>query len=235
MIDVNDIIKKAVLQRAMRLQHGRVYSLTGGKPFILAGGALSGDTVHDFDVYPLRTNPFTRAEIEAAITEKKPAGVSVVSTTKNAITVLLDGGQLVQFCSYFKPSLTALVTSFDYSHVQVGVLFPGNNELPRVDTVFYTDAFVMANVTRCTEYTGSEYPTSSLIRTLKYHKRGKLPKMAAGKTVLRILAGVINRGFSDYADFKDQLDAIDLGLPDCEEACLLWEAVKNANLVRDQR
>lgn len=234
MIDVGDTIKRTIVQRAYKLQYDRVYDILGGKPFILAGGALCGDTVHDFDIYPVKTDPYTCADLLRALRMKKPVDVSIVAQTKNALTVLLSGGQVVQFCSYSKPSLEELVKSFDFSHIQVGVMFAGNHETPHTDGVYYTDAFVMSNVTRCSDYTGSEYPTSSIVRTLKYYKRGKMSRASAGRSILKAMTDVISRGFNGYEDFKDQLDAIDLGLPDCTEARAFFEAVRDAGLIRDK-
>ena len=233
MIDAGDTIKCTIVQRAYKLQYDRVYEILGGKPFILAGGALCGDTVHDFDIYPVKTDPYTCADLLRALRMKKPVDVSIVAQTKNALTVLLSGGQVVQFCSYSKPSLEELVKSFDFSHIQVGVMFTGNPEPPHADGVYYTDAFVMSNVTRCTEYTGSEYPLGSIVRTLKYYKRGKLPRATAARSIVKMLADVLNRGYAGYADFKDQLDAIDLGLPDCAEANALYSAAKTRGLVKN--
>lgn len=233
---LNDRIRATILKRASRLQHERVYDLVFDRPFILAGGALCGDPVHDFDIYPAPDKPFSPADVAAAVelerTGKGALDVSVVARTKNAVTVLLSGGQKVQFCSYLKPSLEELVGSFDYSHVQVGVRFPAQRRPPDASCVYYTDEFVLANVTRETEYTGSEYPLSSVVRALKYYKRGKMTRATASRSILKAMADLVRRGYNDYADFKDQLDAIDLGLPDGNEARELWEAVREAKLVK---
>lgn len=234
MIDVGNKIKRVMIQRAHKLQFDKVYELIKGKPFILAGGALSGDAVHDFDVYPDQESPYTFAEILHNLGIQTVKEASLIAHTKNALTVMLREGQVVQFCSYQKAGLKELVDSFDFSHVQAGVRFSGANEPPRIDGVYYTDAFVAANVTRQTEYTGSEYPTSSMVRTLKYYKRGKITKGVAGRMLLMMMADVLKRGFDDYADFKDQMDAIDLGLPDCDEARELYKAVCDAKLVREE-
>ena len=70
----------------------------------------------------------------------------------------------------------------------------------------------MAMVTEKSYFTSSDYPLSSLIRLQKYVERGKF----AGKSwiwdAIKILTAIIRRGFEDYEDFKDQLDAVDLGL-----------------------
>lgn len=228
-IDVK--IREAVVRRANRLNFDKVYKLLENSPFILAGGALSGDPVHDFDVYPDADRPFTMAGVRDSTRVSGDPEVSLVSHTRNAVTLLLPAGQFVQFCAYRKPTLQTLVDSFDFSHVQVGVRFRGDGQPPQPQDVYYTDGFVVANMTRQAMYTGSEYPTASIVRTLKYYKRGKMTRSSAARSVLRAMADVVQRGFKDYADFKDQLDAIDLGMPDCWEARLLWAAACEAKLV----
>lgn len=233
MIDVNGRIRDAIVRRAMHLKYAPVYDLLDGRPFILAGGALSGDPVHDYDIYPDSDDPYSLDTVMQNITSCKDA--ELLASTRNALTVRIKGGQVVQLCSYLRASIGELVESFDFSHVQAGIRFPGSRGTPNADDVYYTDGFVVANVTRQTEYTGSEYPTSSLVRTLKYYKRGKITKGVAGRMLLLIMADVLKRGFADYADFKDQIDAIDLGLPDCDEARALYKAACDAKLVKEER
>lgn len=236
MIDVDNKIHRAIVQRANKLQFGKVYEILDGRPFILAGGSLCGDPVHDYDVYPCAARPYTMADVMERVTSLagKDPTVSLMSITKNAVTVMLREGQTVQFCSYLKPTLKELVDSFDFSHVQVGIWFAGAKEPPVQDNVYYTDAFVAANVTRQTEYTGSEYPTASIVRMLKYYKRGKMTRAAAGRMVMEALAEVVKRGFADYGDFKDQMDAIDLGLSECAGARTLYVACDKAGLVKSE-
>lgn len=78
-----------------------------------------------------------------------------------------------------------------------------------------------------TFFVGSEYPLSSLIRLVKYAKRGLYPKRRDYTAdILRILTAIIERGYSGYEDFKDQLDAIDLGY-EGEETVALWNALRD--------
>lgn len=232
MVDIEDKITKTISNRAHRLDFGTVYKLIGNKPFILAGGSLCGDEVHDFDLYPVHYNQFTVEDIEAEIKETGRNDAVVVHKSPNALTVrLLAKNQIVQFCSYKKTSLKELVDSFDFSHIQVGILFRGNGFAPFHEYVYYTDEFVIANVTRKTVYTGSEYPLSSLVRLLKYHKRGKLNKAEAAQAVMKILKDVVDRGYENYKDFKNQLDAVDLGYPDMEEAWELYQSFAAKGLV----
>lgn len=237
MIDVDDEIAKTITKRAFKLDFKAVYKLIGDKPFLLAGGALCGDEVHDFDLYPDEEDgkPFDLQEVAKAI--KDPAsGATLLFESKNALTVKLnEKGQVVQFCVYRKPSLEELVKSFDFSHIQVGIRFRGNGCAPYHEHVFYTDAFVVANVTRRTVYTGSEYPMSSLMRLFKYHKRGKLMKREAAQATMKILKDVLERGYENYEDYKKQLDAIDLQYEGMQEAFDLYKAFCDKGLCQHVR
>jgi hypothetical protein len=173
----------------------------------IAGGCLTG-TVNDIDIFPAGTS------LEDSPFSKLP----LLSQTKNAGT--FKHNPTIQFCKYRKPSLIELVNSFDFAHIQVGAVVRitkayADAEHPAwwtVDSVYYTDDFVEANAGRTTWFTGSEYPLSSLIRLGKYYKREIMPKTAYMCAVIDCMAAITKRGFKDYADFKDQLDAVDLGL-----------------------
>lgn len=236
MIDIENKIAKTIASRAFRLDFETVYKLIDDKPFYLAGGSLCGDEVHDFDLYPVYGDPFDAKKIETKITETCGKDAVVVYRSPNALTVrLLAKNQIVQFCSYVKPALEELVNSFDFSHIQVGIAFRGNGCAPFHGHVYYTDAFVLANVTRKTVYTGSEYPLSSLIRLFKYHKRGKLNKLETAQAVMKIVKNVVDRGYEDYNDYKNQLNAVDLCYSDMEEAWALYESFAAKGLVAQKR
>ena len=232
MIDVENKIARTIANRAFRLDFETVYKLIDRKPFYLAGGALCGDEVHDFDLYPVFGDPFDVKKIQAKVLESCGNDAVVVYKSANALTVrLLAKNQVVQFCSYVKPTLEELVDSFDFSHIQVGIAFRGSGCAPFHEHVYYTDAFVLANVTRKTVYTGSEYPLSSLVRLFKYHKRGKLNKTETTQAVMKIVKDIVDRGYENYKDYKNQLDAVDLGYPDMEEAWALYKSFAAKGLV----
>ena len=48
---------------------------------------------------------------------------------------------------------------------------------------------------------------------------------------MKILKDVLNRGFKNYDDFKSQIDAIDLCLPDLQEAFELYQTCVAKELV----
>lgn len=225
-------ISAELIKRAKRLDYEDVYEILDREPFILAGGALCGDPINDFDIYPVHGHPFRiRADIPSA--DGMRDRFVVLSHTKNALTVRLSkSGQVVQFCNYMKDSLKDLVESFDYSHIQAGCLFPGNCCWPNIDDVYFTDAFIVASVSRLTEYVGSDYPLSSLIRCAKYLNRGRLTRAGAGRVVIKVLTDILERGFVDYEDFKDQLDAIDLGMADIDGARTLYDTVLKVGLMK---
>lgn len=226
-------IANLIVERAYKLHFDNVYSILKEKPFILAGGSLSGDEVRDFDIYSSPKSPFTVSDIDESTRELFMSGdAKMLSRTRNALTISM-GGQTLQFCNYEKPSLKSLVDSFDFAHVQVGIEFAGNGEPPHSDGVYYTDDFLFSNVKRSTFYTGSEYPTSSLIRMFKYAIRGKFPKKEYIKCAIEILTDIVNRGYSCYDDFKDQMDAIDLGLSEYKKTYELFEAMRKRGLVDD--
>lgn len=232
---IDEEIAKEVVRRAYRLDFDAVYRLIGNKPFFLAGGSLCGDPVNDFDLYPDPAEPFDSTAVLDAISAE-PGKYRLLAKTANAITArLLDKDQIVQFCLYRKPSLDALVKSFDFSHVQVGIGFAGRGEPPHADMEYHTDEFVLANVTRRTAYTGSEYPLSSLVRLFKYAKRNKLTRIGTARAAMKILKDVLVRGYENYDDFKSQIDAVDLGLPDMQEAFELYETCVAKGLVEHVR
>lgn len=145
-------------------------------------------------------------------------------------------GKVVQFCKYKKESLYKLVESFDFAHIQVGTRVeiewrpggfegdPGGYESSTVDEVAYTPDWEQSHLLETTWYTGSEYPLSSLIRTVKYFQRGAYANKHEYKVdILNILSDIISRGYKDYPDYKDQLAAIDLLLLEPEESKAAWD------------
>lgn len=219
---------RAITRRAYKLDYKTVYSLIGEDPFILAGGAVCGGKVSDFDLYAVEGHEFDR---EAIALKARGLGMKILAKTRNALTVELPNQQVVQFCRYRRPSLKDLVKSFDFTHIQAGITFPGYGRVPGSGDAYCTEGFIAAALTGSTKYVGSEYPFSSIVRVGKYLARGRLTRVGAAKAVARALADFLRRGFKDYADFKDQLDAIDLCLEDCAEAAELHSAADSRGLI----
>lgn len=230
-------IDKALESKASKAPLWEIAFLIGNERFALAGGCLVTDVPNDYDVYPMECGQkkFDRAFIKGGLKSlAKTHSCAVLFESTNALTVCVDGKH-IQFCDYVvpsasvpdKPSLVELVRSFDYTHVQVGVSFnprddDGSILTPEVDLIYYTDEYLATLVTKQTEYDGTQYPIGSLIRLRKYDKRGLLPLSRYRRTVLDILADIINRGFLDYNDFKAQLEAVDLRVLEKNESDSAW-------------
>jgi hypothetical protein len=171
--------------------------LSGVKEVILAGGGLLKD-YNDLDLFP---SPAYKNQFEAMRSQCEG------SKTSNATTIKL-GDKLIQFCSYSKPTLKELVESFDFSHCQVGALVDIENML--ILDVYVSEHFKQSMVEEGTDFTGSAYPLSSLLRVPKVAKKLNLSSQKVKQLIFSTLEAVLMRGFSDNNDFKDQLDAIDM-------------------------
>jgi hypothetical protein len=184
---------------------------------IIAGGCLAGE-INDVDVFRLIADPKMNGFLDID---------KIVAQTRNAITCA-GGKWPLQVCNYSKTTLKELVDSFDFAHIQVGVQIENAGSLfPDVKCVYFSPNFVEARLLDTSFYTGTAYPLSSLIRASKYKERGALNKHEYIKSVISILADVVERGYHNYDDFKDQLDAVDLGLLSEE-----LDGVKKSDLAR---
>ena len=191
--------------------------MPGGIMYV-AGGYLNPDNPNDMDIYPVNENlpTFTTMSI-------KRDGFSFAYNAgdeKNTLSFSY-GGKIYQICKYIKPSLKDLVDSFDFAHIQAGCLVEIGTPLV-VKDVYVSEDYIVARTTGKSFYTGTEYPLSSLIRTFKYAKREELGnRKNVSNIVLEILSDIIERGYSSYDDFKDQLASIDLLLKkDIDESVL---------------
>lgn len=176
---------------------------------IIAGGSMVPNAeINDIDVFP------------SATTLQVPTGLRSdckVSSTPNATTIVC-GSATVQLCKYHAPTLRDLIETFDFSHVQAGMIVgrAGDGRFAWFDSDA-TDGALTAWETGSTRYTGSAFPLSSLVRSLKYAERGWIKGRGAQMaTTFAIMADICTRGFVNYNDFKTQLDAIDLGVVDDE-------------------
>jgi len=212
----DNIIRQRIYQRVPISQ----LSTAGIKNFYVAGNSLNKNAPNDIDIFPVK-DFFTRNQASKL--------GEIVSETRNAITVKVnvdntlhhqtvdDQNEIkvvgktitIQLCNYTHESIEKLVESFDFSHIRVGAEININGS---VDKVYYAQDYIDAKMCQSTEYIGSEYPLSSLIRAFKYAKRGDFAGNSHIFSVFKVLTDIVHRGFKDYDDFKDQLDAIDLGL-----------------------
>lgn len=170
----------------------------------VAGGCFVRRDLSDIDVFPKESRwP------EGMVPGEHP----ILSVTENAITVLgTDKRTPVQFCNYVYPTLRDLVESFDYSHIQAGAELEWTENGWRVCGTWWSGECIDARCAADSVYLKSCYPLSSLVRLLRYYDRGDITKHNAIRSLIRVLSDIIERGFYDREDFKDQLDAVDLGL-----------------------
>lgn len=190
--------------------------------FILAGNSLNGGNVNDLDIYGNNCNILYNITLQDKL----------LFTSKNATSIQGEKYK-IQFCSYHKSTLKELIDSFDFSMVQVGVLVEYSNEHLHVRDVYYSNNYLDWKLNGAFEFTGSEYPLASLFRLFKYFKRECCTKSERNKCLLKILNNVIGRGFTSYDDYKDQLDAIDLGLSEhSEEAYSLFQTIEESELIK---
>lgn len=200
--------------------------------YYVAGNSCNAAAPNDYDLYPLRGEDFDFVGISRRIGS---VNGFVICETANALTCNISG-KVVQFCKYKKDSLYKLIESFDFAHIQIGCGVriewrpgdfeddPGGYDYSTIDEVAYTPDWEQAHLLETTWYTGSEYPLSSLIRTVKYFQRGAYASKHEYKVdILNILSDIIARGYKDYPDYKDQLAAIDLLLLEPEESDAAWK------------
>lgn len=195
----NDDIKEMLRRRAaIRLAPLATIGLKSVECWV-AGGALIRDG-NDVDLF-----------IAGGVWPAEVLSLKNESVSKNAITAMI-GGIPFQFCSYTKPTLAALVAAFDFAHCQIGCSVKIHGEYLVVGNVEWTKDFEAGRISGSSWYIKSEYPLSSLVRVAKYHKTGLLSRGEAMRATIDALHDVVKRGFRGYEDFKDQLDAVDLGL-----------------------
>ena len=200
--------------------------------YFVAGNSCNASAPHDFDLYPWYSRTFDFEGIKSRI---ESVGGYVIIETRNALTVNI-GGKTIQFCNYWKSDLINLIESFDFAHIQIGVAVRiewmhtkgpenrGGYKCSTIKHVEYTDNWQRAHMLETTWYTGSDYPLSSLLRTVKYFQRGAYAnKYEYKKDIINILNNIISRGYEDYKDYKDQLAAIDLLLLEPEEEAAAWD------------
>lgn len=226
-MNTETIFNDLVTGRANRIPALDIAFMLDNDNFRVAGGCFMDGVPNDYDVYPAEGVSFDSRHIR---NNAKSLQGEVVCETKNAITVKVHG-KVIQFCKYYKTTLHELVESFDFSHCQVGVEYKTVEEdwsfrTPVIQCTDWTDAWMEYRITGRSTYTGSEYPLSSLIRLNKYVKRDIIKGKSYTVEALKILADIIRRGYIDYPDFKNQLDAVDLMLLEPKESNAAYELFK---------
>lgn len=175
----------------------------GVKVFYIGGNSMN-KVKGDIDLFPVSKSDFIDKSFESI--------GKVKSKTQNAVTVVIDD-LCIQFCLYEHSNVKSLVESFDFSHIQIGCECSLTEDSWKVTDSYVTELWQSTRALGISLFTGSDYPLSSLIRSGKYNCRGDIGGRSLFiRAVLATTTAVIERGFKDYEDFKDQLDAIDLGL-----------------------
>lgn len=192
---INDVIRERAMNRLpidwllkQRIYHG-----------YFAGGGLLRADAHDIDLFPAGDDAFYPENDNG-----------LVMQTANARTYR-NGSAVIQLCNYAHPSLQELVESFDFAHIKAGVEFHLEAGRHPIKEVYVSSDFIIAHATETSYFTGSAYPLSSLMRLVKYAKRDVFAGKSYLPVMFSVLDSILKRGFKDYADFKDQLDAVDLG------------------------
>ena len=169
---------------------------------IFAGSAMIPEhDVNDIDVFFYSSKDYKNAVDIITKTYEYFETTNCVTLEANSVKV--------QLCKYNYPTMARLVESFDFAHVQIAYDI-------YTQEVTYTEQAKEAFISHTTTFTGSEYPLSSLIRLNKYYERGRIQGRGLIGEVLLIFKAILERGFKDYEDFKDQLNAIDLNFFDTE-------------------
>ena len=201
----SSIIENILRERAGRLLATKVVADILKQPFVLAGGAMRPAEPRDYDIFGY-DRPIDLSEVERRCRER--TDITVIVRTDNAVTAECKG-QTIQFCKHFKPTAPELVDSFDFSHIQAGVVFNGEGGIANVA---YTSAFENVEVWHETpSYMGSEYPLSSLARLVKFKNRGDFLPRGDDDFIAQIMAifcDIVKRGFADEEDFYAQCAAI---------------------------
>ena len=197
-------LKKVITERAESripwdwLKKQRIYH-----GYFAGGGLLRADA-NDIDLFPVEGHDFMPENNDG-----------LIMSTPNASTYKA-GNVTAQLCNFKHPSLKVLVESFDFAHIMAGVEFSIEPYAHTIRDVYISPNFRAAHEAETSYFTGSEYPLSSLMRLVKYAKRDIFPGRGYMPVVIDILDAILSRGFKDYDDFKDQLDAVDLGMLDSD-------------------
>lgn len=199
-------IKKIIRSRLeTRLKNLLLSGISLGHVYV-AGGFLLRRDPNDIDIFPTKLKQFDKYD-------KDTEYYTIVSRTANAKTLKLKDGTIIQLCNYFHETLEKLVESFDFAHIKVGAQIELDGDLGLViKDIYISNDYKIAKISEFTFFTGSDYPLSSLIRILKYYERGEFSGHSYIGEIVRILTAIVERGFINFDDFKDQIDAVDLGL-----------------------
>lgn len=232
--ELNETVVQAIKRRMeKRIPYAFMNKFLCSESVYIAGNACNIGTPNDIDMYPAESKDQFRKVLEDI---RGSDEVKILSETANAVTLQYNGC-VIQLCHYFQSSLAGLVDSFDFSHIQIGISL-SYDEQWSISDVYYTGKYLEAHILHTSEYTGSLYPLSSLMRVFKYAKRGDFAGNSYKVAVVNILRDIISRGWDDYSDYKDQCDAVDLMLLQEVESNAMYDLFSTcfeAGLVRSNK
>jgi len=167
----------------------------------VAGGALLRAEPNDIDIYAKPAfNATTFGSISSAMTDqpKRWHGVEIRLTTVNAMTLMVEGRK-TQLCTMEAPTLMDLISSFDFSHCQIGaeVYLPTLS----IRSIQYTPAFIDFALSQTTVYRSSPNPFGSLLRSYKYVTRGHFTKKSWEESILAIVEDIVRTGLQNPGIF----------------------------------
>ena len=246
------MIKDDIAERILtRIDAGYLEEVCKNEKFVvIAGNSLNKPKPHDIDVYRFLEENAEAKPVDTDFTVSLNGRITTVAKldwctghggphrivyeSANARTVKHDD-TTYQYCAYQKP-FHKLIESFDFAHVQVGAVL--DLKAQKIKEVYFTEKYLWWLITGRTCFTGSEYPLSSLLRAEKYKRYEVMNSHEFRTCVLTALGDVIKRGFEDYNDFKQQMEAVDLLLLEQDEsnaAYRLYEICEARGLVKNPR
>lgn len=162
---IEDIICRRIWRR---LSKTSLYKLKLGK-FYIAGESILGAKPKDISIFPIEKYQFNNFSSDTDLYE-------IIFRTKNAKTLKLAEGTIIQLCNYHHNSLRELVDSFDFAHIKIGATINFESKICHsgaIEEIYISDDFELSKINESIFYTEFEYFFSSLIRTLKYYERGE--------------------------------------------------------------
>lgn len=192
--------------------------LTKHNAFIAGGAVLSvftGKKINDYDIYFLSEEDALAFEKELKLIDKKASWVYVsgrdaiiresrknnieIFRTDNSVT-FFSHEQKYQIIKAFYLPMEDLFAKYDFT-VCMGAYDVKNNEFSLHDN-FLLDI----SEKRLRFNIGTEYPICSLLRVLKYQKKGYIIN---GLELIKLSLTINNLDLTNYAELKKQLQGID--------------------------
>lgn len=131
---------------------------------------------------------------------------SIVIATSQHTTTITSEGMRIQFCE--RPNdntLKELIDGFDFTHVQCGYGFKVEFDATGHGYIFpgrfyFTEGFVRSRLFGSSNYVPGPSPLRSLIRYLKYFKRGDITEETAGTVLFEIVEYLIKSGDVEFTE-----------------------------------